>query len=156
MVNTHEIESVYFPAPCKASNHWSPPPKTMPHLFSHPEKLYWMPSNPFLIFCSVSGAMFPIRQNAALTHRNILNMFFLDSVTFVPYLTLIFLSLFPSQYFQIHFQLIFLSLCPFPKSLSLVLFPFVSIVFLRVFLSLLPSLHSPCLISHSELSYPTR
>lgn len=38
IVNTHEIQSVYFPTPHKPSNHKNPPPKTMSHLFSHPEK----------------------------------------------------------------------------------------------------------------------
>lgn len=134
---------MYFPTPHKASNHQTPPHKTMPHLFSHPEKLYWITSKPFLIFCSVIwGAMFPIRQNAALTETSL--MYFSQVLSlFSPYLILIFLSVFPSQYFQIHFQLIFLSLCPFSKSLFLVLFPFVSILFLPVSLSLLPSLCYP-------------
>lgn len=146
---------MYFPTPHKASNRQIPPLKTVPHLFSHPEKLYWITSKPFLIFCTViwDHVFYQAKHS---TCRNILNIFFSGSVTFVPYLTLTFLSVFPSQYFQIHFQLIFLSLCPLPKSLSLVLFPFVSILFLPVSLPCCLHRATPCLISHSELSHPAR
>ena len=131
---------MYFPAPHKASNHRTPPPKTMSHLFSHPEKLYWIISKPFLIFCSVIWGHVSYQAKGS-TCRNILNIFFSGSVTFVPYLTIIFLSVFPSQYFQIHFQLIFLLLCPFPKSLPLVLFRLYSLP--SGLSSLLPSLRYP-------------
>lgn len=51
IVNTHEIQSVYFPTPHKPSNHKNPPLKTMSHLFSHSEKkkLCCKNSKPFLI-----------------------------------------------------------------------------------------------------------
>lgn len=121
----------------------------MPHLFSHPEKLYWITSKPFLIFCSAIWG--PVSyQGKCITLRNILIIFFSGSVTFVSYLTLIFLSVFPWQYFKVHFQLIFFSLCPLPKCLSLILFPFIPVL-----LSSCPPCAAPCLISYSELSHST-
>lgn len=74
IVNTHEIQSVYFPTPHKPSSHWNPPPKTMSHLFSHLEK-----KNPAEKTANLSsyfpwlfGAMFPIEQNAVLTETSLI------------------------------------------------------------------------------------
>lgn len=144
---------MYLPVPHKASNHQTPSFKTMPCLFSHPEKLYWITSKPFLIFSHFLGAHVSYQAKCS-TRRNILSIFFSGSVTFVPYLTLILLSAFPSQYFQIHFQLIFLLLCLLPKSLSLVLFPFVSILFLPVPFPCCPCCATPLWALSSDLLRP--
>lgn len=95
-----------FSAPHKASNHQTRPRKTMPHLFSHPEKLYWITSKPFLIFCSAIWG--PVSyQGKCITCRNILNIFFSGSVSSASYFTLIFLSVFSVTVFSGPFPVVF-------------------------------------------------
>lgn len=141
---------MYFPVPHKASPHWTPPLSTKPHRFSHPETLSWITSKPFLMFCSVFGAMFPTREKCT-THRNVLYFsIFYTFYIFLRFCSLFttYLPLFPPQCFRIHSKLILLSVCPFPKALS-------SVFLFSSFQPLFPPCTIPFLISHPESTHLT-